>query len=489
MNTEAFFPKDSVWPRIAWGVFLLGSVALLAITADTRAAATFLLTAAVTVALAWRFPYAMLAAWMPLSFLLGVQIMVSTGYYRVGERSFGTTLELTIGEVVALGLVAAWGLRILLLWRGRRDRYWQPILPLILPFAALALAHFVSYFGPGQPALGEVLRFVGRYQIFLYLSCIALVLNFVRSKKRLRQMLIAMTILGAIFAVDGLRNMFVFSGGGIGIRQAQPAAVLEVNPLGGNQHSLAETLIVCMGCALAFAAIASPTSRRRRLALIAAGLMFAVTILTFSRTAWIVLALEALVLGATVFREDVYKYREWIRYGFYAAIPLGGLMVAYSLTTGSLGSLDARASLTAIAWTMFQGSPIFGVGAGTFVGRVTNSYAYLVDFGVPLDSHGIIQKIGAEAGLLGLAALMWTMVETVRLAVASWKRIPRNRPEYTAYAVLATTAGALFCYQLTSTSYWTPRLWVPIGLMLAAGRIFGSQEVAREPDFLKPGHG
>lgn len=452
-------------------------------------AATFLLTAAVTIALAWRFPYAMLAAWMPLSFLLGVQIIVSTGYYRIGERSFGTTLELTIGEVLALGLVAAWGLRILLLWRGRRDRYWQPSLPLLLPFAALALAHFLSYFGPGQPALAEVLRFVGRYQIFIYLSCIALVVNFVRSKKRLRQMLVAMTVLGVIFAFDGLRNMVVIGPGGLNIRQAQPAAILEVNPLGGNQHSLAETLIVCLGCALAFAAISSPTSRRRRLVLMSAGLMFAVAIFTFSRTAWIVLALEALVLGATVFRDDVKKYREWIRYGLYAAIPLGFLMVAYSLTTGSIGSLDARAALTAIAWTMFQGSPLVGVGAGTFVGRVTNSYAYLADFGVPLDSHGVIQKIGAEAGLLGLAAFMWVIVEAVRLTVQAWKNIPRSRPEFTAFAILSTTAGALLLYQLTSTSYWTPRLWVPVGLMLAAGRLFGSREVSREPDFLRPGHG
>jgi hypothetical protein len=489
VNTEVFFPRDSIWPRVAWGVFLLSALALLAITADTRVAITFVMTAGLIVALAWRYPYAMLAAWMPLSFLLGVQVMVSTGYYRIGERSFGTTLELTIGEVLAMGLVAAWALRMLLLWRGRRDRYWQPYLPLVLPFAALALAHFVSYYGPGQPALGEVLRFVSRYQVFVYLSCIALTVNFVRSKKRLRQMLIAMTMLGVVFAFDGLRNMVVINSGGISIRQAQPAAILEVNPLGGNQHSLAETLIVCLGCALAYAAILSPTSKRRRMTLFAAGLMFVVCILTFSRTAWIVLALEVLVLGATIFREDARRYRREIQYALYAAVPLGLLMVAYSLTRGSLGSLDARAALTAIAWTMFQGSPWFGVGAGTFVGRVTNSYAYLAEFGVPLDSHGVIQKIGAEAGVFGLAAFAWVVAETMRLVGKAWNGIPRERPEYVSYVVLVTTAGAMFLYQLTSTSYWTPRLWLPVGLMLAAGRIFGRHEADREPDFLRPSHG
>lgn len=489
VNTEVLLPQKSIWPRVAWGVFLLGFLGLLIVTADTRVAVTFFLTAAVMVALAWRFPYAMLAAWMPMSFLLGVQVMVSTGYYRIGERSFGTTLELTIGEVMALGLLAAWGLRVLLLWRGRRDRYWQPSLPLLLPFLALAGAHFLSYFGPGQPALGEVLRFVGRYQVFMYVSCIALVVNFVRSKKRLKQVLLAMTLLGVLFAFDGLRNMVVIGQGGISIRQAQPAAILEVNPLGGNQHSLAETLLVGMGSALAFAALSSSASKRRQLALWSAGFMFVITVLTFSRTAWIVLAFEAVILGATVFREDIKRHRLWLQYGFYAAIPLGIVMGVYSLTSGSIGSLDARAALTSIAWTLFQGSPWVGVGAGTFAGRVTNSYAYLVDFGVPLDSHGIIQKIGAEAGLLGLMAFAWVVVEVARLVRQAWKELVPARPEYTAFVILVMTAVALFLYQLTSTSYWTPRMWVPVGLMIAAGRIFSRRQIEREPDFLKPAHG
>jgi hypothetical protein len=460
----------------------------LAVTADTRVAITFILTAVALVLIAWRYPYATLATWMPLSFLLGVQVLVSTGYYRVGERTFGTSLEISIGETMALALIAAWALRMLFLWRGRRDRHWKPWLPLALPFAALFVAHLLSLFGPGQPAPGEIFRFLARYQLFLYLSCIALVVNFVRSKKRLRQVLIAMTILGVVFSFDGLRNMVVIGPGGVTIRQAQPMAILEVNPLGGNQHSLAETLIVAMGCALAFAAIVSPTSKRRRWALWAAGLMFVVTLLTFSRTAWIVLALEALVLGATVFREDVVRYRRELTYALYAAVPLAIVMLVYSLSRGAIGSLDARGALTGIAWTFFQGSPWIGVGAGTFALRVAGTYAFLADFGVPLDSHGIIQKVAAEAGLIGLAALGWVLTETGRLFRDAWKKIPSGRSEHTAYLILIVTAGAAFLYQLTSTSYWTPRLWIPIGLALAAGRIFGTQEVGRDPDFLRSSH-
>lgn len=488
MSAETMMRKRE-WPRVAWGLFLLSAIAFLAITADTRIAVTFALTALALLAMSWRYPYVMLAAWMPLSFLLGIQIVVSTGYYRIGERTFGTTLELAIGEVMALALVAAWALRVLLLWRGRHDRHWEPWLPLALPFLGLMVAHLLSIFGPGQPPPTGVFNYVVRYQLFMYLSCIAMVVNFVRSKKRLRQVLVAMALLGTFFAIDGLRNMIVIGPGGVSIRQAQPMPILEVNPLGGNQHSLAETLIVGMGCALAFAALASPTSNRRKLALWAAGLMFVTAILTFSRTAWIVLALEALLLGFTVFREDVKRYRRELSYVLYAAIPIVIAMLVYSSSRGAIGSLDARSALTGIAWTFFQGSPWVGVGAGTFVARVTGTYAFVADYGVPLDSHGILQKVGAEAGFFGLAALAWVVVAATRLGFVALKKIPSSRPEYLAYSILAVTAGASFLYQLTSTSYWTPRLWVPIGLMLAAGRLFAQQDAGRDPDFLRTSHG
>lgn len=426
---------------------------------------------------------------MPLSFLLGIQMIVSTGYYRIGERTIGTTLEISLGETIALGLLVAWALRMLLLWRGRRDRHWEPWLPLAVPFAGLIFAHLLGIFGPGQPSPGGVLHYVARYQLFVYVSCIAMVVNFVRSKKRLRQVLTAMMILGVVFAFDGLRNMVVFDSGGMVLRQAQPATILGVNPLAGNQHSLAEALIVALGCALAYAALVSSNAKRRKPALWAAGFMLIVSVLTFSRTAWIVLALEALVLGATVFREDVKQYRRELTYAVYALVPLGIIMLLYSLTRGALGSLDARAALTEIAWSLFQGSPWVGVGAGTFAQRITGTYAFVADFGTPLDSHGIIQKIGAEAGIAGLAALTWLIVSTTQLVRGAWKKIPSGRSEHVAYTVLVVTAGASFLYQLTSTSYWTPRVWIPVGLMLAAGRIFRKEESSRDPDFLRTSHG
>jgi len=463
---------------------------VLAVSAQAPIGALFILVAALVVALSWRFPYEMFAVWAPLSFLLGFQISVTTGYYRIGERTLGATFELSVGELLAVGLVAAWALRVLLLWRGRRDRNWKPWLPLGYTFLALGFAHLVTIWSPGQPSAFEVLKFVMRYQVFLYLACIALVVNFVRSKKRLRQILLGFLLLGSFFALDGLYNMVVIGDGGISIRQAQPEPILvDVNPLGGNQHSLAETLLVGEGAALAFGSLSAFCSKRRKTAFAAAGLMALVSLLTFSRTAWIVMALQVSILFATVWKP---WFKAHVRELILAAIlasPLAVLMVIYSFTTLSIGSLDSRAALTGIAWTFFTGSPLIGVGAGTFADRVANTYAFVIDYGTPLDSHGIFQKVAAETGIVGLLALCSVLVEILRRFWKDWNGRSFSPNEHMAYVFLLVTAFGAFAYQTTSTSYWTARLWIPIALALAAGRVFQEHEEARDPDFLRPSHG
>jgi len=490
VKTEELLPRDSAWPRIAWGVFLLFAVVTLAITAQAQVGVLFVLLAALAIVLSWRFPYEMFSLWAPLSYLLGFQISVSTGYYRIGERTLGATFELSLGELLAVGLVVAWALRVLFLWRGRRDRNWKPWLPLGVTFLALGLAHLVTIFSPGQPSPFEVFKFVARYQLFLYLASVALVVNFVRSKKRLRQVLVGFTILGVFFAVDGLRNMVVIGDGGISVQQAQPMPILvDVNPLGGNQHSLAETLIMGEGAALALGALSAVGSRRRKIAYWSAGLMAGVSILTFSRTAWIVMALQLALLFATVWRQWFKAHGRELLIAFILSLPLVGLMIVYSFTRLSIGSLDSRAALTGIAWTFFTGSPWIGVGAGTFADRVAGTYAFVVDYGAALDSHGIFQKVAAETGIVGLLALISVLFETGRRFVKDWFGRSFASSEHLAHTYLIVTALGAFAYQITSTSYWTPRLWIPIALAFAAGRAFQEHEEARDPDFLRPSHG
>lgn len=477
---------QTTWPRIGWGIFLLLFLVGMGVAAGAPVAITFLVTSLLMTLLAWRFPYLMFNAWIALSMLLGVLVGVYTGEIRIGERVFSAYMELTIAEVMALGLMAAWALRVLFLWRGRRDRHWEPWLPLLMPFIALVIAHVLSIFSDGQPALGEVTKFIGRYLVFVYLASIALVVNFIRSTKRLVDALTVLFSVGIIFAFDGMRNMIGFDGG-FSISRAMPGPILGVNPLGGNQHALAEVQLIAIACGFALASLLKDQQTKK---VIYAGcaIMAAVVVLTFSRTAWIVLPVQLAMLFATIWRGAWKTYRREMIAAGLLLIPLAAIQIIYTLSSGAMSSIDSRAALTQIAVELFRSSPWIGVGAGTFVERVAQTYAFTLEFGPAFDAHGLIWKVMAETGIVGLLALTWIAFAIFKEVNYVLHRLRFGQPEMTAYWYLLVGVIGMFFYELTSTTYWTPRLWLPIGILLAAGRLFIEREKGRDPDFLKGFH-
>jgi len=475
------------WPRIGWGLFLLLFLIGMGVAAGSPIAITFIVASLLLTLVAWRFPYVIFNIWIGLSMLLGVLVGIYTGEVRIGERVFSAYMELSIAEVVALGLLAAWALRVLFLWRGRRDRHWEPWLPLVFPFVMLIAAHAITVFSDGQPSWGEVTKFIGRYLVFVYISSIALVVNFIRSKKRLVDALTVLFCVGIVFAIDGLRNMIGFDGG-FSIGRAMPGPILEVNPLGGNQHALAEVELIAMACGLALASLIKDTQTKR---VIYAGciLMTAVVMLTFSRTAWIVVPLQLMLLFATIWRGAWKNFRREILIALICTIPLAAIQLIYTMSSGAMSSIDSRAALTQIAIELFRSSPWIGVGAGTFVERVAQTYAFSLEFGPAFDAHGLIWKVMAETGIFGLTALGLIVFAIFKQVNYTLHRLRFGQPEMTAYWYLLIGVIGMFAYELTSTTYWTPRLWLPIGLLLAAGRIFIEREKGRDPDFLKTSHG
>ena len=110
-------------------------------------------------------------------------------------------------------------------------------------------------------------------------------------------------------------------------------------------------------------------------------------------------------------------------------------------------------------------APWFGYGPGMYTSVLADTYAFVADFGEPLDAHGIIQKVVLETGIVGLAALSaffgWLF--------AALSRLMRRESEHRALleTLFLTVLGALV-FQLFSTSYFTSILWLPVGLSFAA---------------------
>ncbi len=133
--------------------------------------------------------------------------------------------------------------------------------------------------------------------------------------------------------------------------------------------------------------------------------------------------------------------------------------------------------LTQIAYEVFQTSPIVGGGAGTFLDRVGSTRVFLLEYGDPLDSHGIIQKLAAETGILGLAAF------AVFVSLAGWLlwrgvREIETKPMRRAALFVSLGAFGAFAYQLFNTDYWTGVMWLPLGFAISAVWVLGRKEAA-----------
>jgi hypothetical protein len=133
-----------------------------------------------------------------------------------------------------------------------------------------------------------------------------------------------------------------------------------------------------------------------------------------SRTAWISLAVAATFFVS--FRGRRLSERRGL---LPALVVVGVLAATYGpIVTGSLTQLDAlrsRHSLDKRSWRLFVSEPLVGASPGASVRVEVPTFPDYRVNGV--DAHGVVQKVGAEYGLLGLVgygAFVWAMARRVR---------------------------------------------------------------------------
>ncbi len=471
---------SSRWPRIGWGLFLLLLVGTSFVVFDSATIIIFLLSAIVILLLSWRLPYGVFYAFLLAAPLIGWMVSISTGTLQVGERAFGGSIDLPMSDIVALAALAAWAFRILFLWKGRNNHEWRPWLPLSIAYGAVVGAHFLSAFSLAQPDLVTVVKYTIRPVLFSYVTCVALVVNFLRSRKRFLVSFGLFALSGTFFALDGFRSLFV--GGGI-LHRARPLPIFGVYPLGSNHNVLAEWLVFTVPIAFVLAFL-TRSVRVRRWSFVLAGFMTFVALLTFARSAWIALAVEIIFLGCTISRPWIRTHRRELFFGIVLFLPLLFYMMIFSSQSEVQSSTNTRTMLTDIAFQLFRGNPFLGVGAGTFVDRVAHTWLFVYEFGAALDSHGLIQKIAAETGLVGLGAFAFLLGSLFYYLRRAWRALRRQGADFQAYACLCAAVLGAFAYQVFNTTYWSPKLWLPVGIALAAARLFILQEKDRDPDFL-----
>lgn len=325
------------------------------------------------------------------------------------------------------------------------------------------------------------LKYIAHFILLFYVGYIVLGSNIVESKAAWRQSLRILAGAGLVGAALGalsvLANIFL----GEGLTRAAPLPLLGFAPFGQTHILLAEVLTTTLPIWLYFWSEGRNTAQARLLAL-ASGFIFLVGLLTLSRAAWVTLAFE----GAIFFyltrarRAFWHLVKEWW-WALLLASPVLVYFVYFLFTSAAAsGSTAARLSLSDVALYLWRQHPLIGQGAGTFVARLGEIRVFSLEFGEPLDAHGVVQKLLSEQGIFGLAAFGLFIGWIILVILRHYRDTNYTDEARTAYFVSFFLVLSPLIFQLFNTQYYSSKMWVPISLALIQTMLYhGDTHIVR----------
>lgn len=385
-------------------------------------------------------------------------------------------LQVFIGETVNIPYVDAFAILTFagVIVRMVVQRYRTGHFPFsIFPSTFPGLLAFVAFLAAGALSLlaADDLAVSGKYLLrpltFFYLAYVVLPLLVVRTPQRLMATFRVLFLVGGIAAAMGVWSLMFPPEPGA-FRRAVPVIVHGMTPLGTNHNLIAEVLVSVIPIGIILAV--RSTGIVRRWYVVGTCAYALVTLLTFSRNGWLTLATEATVLLVALARAGGMSFR---RIAFSAAPIVGAAVILigiFSTTTIARSSNRNRMQLTEIAIAQFRAHPITGAGVGTFTEAVARDRWYVAEFGIPQEAHGLVQKLLAETGVLGLSAFLLLLGMIVRTIVRAYRRARDPEWRIVLLALCCTALGSMV-FQLFNTSYFVSKLWLPLGVALAAAQL------------------
>lgn len=350
---------------------------------------------------------------------------------------------------------------------GARGGAWSLLsLPGLVPFVLFITVAALSLQNVEHLALG--FKYLLRPLSFFYLMFVVLPILVIDTPKRLFTTLRMMFLVGGIAAAMGIWSMLFPPEPGA-FRRAVPIAIFGTTPLGTNHNLIAEVLVSVIPIGIILAAFVH--GRLRRWYVVGTAALALITLLTFSRNGWLTLAIEGAILLVVLARDRGISWRRIASYAAPAAALAVLAIAVFSTTTVAQSSNLNRLRLTEIAVAQFRDHPWVGAGVGTFIEAVSRDRWYIADFGKPQEAHGLVQKLLAETGALGLLTFVWLLIAIVRHIVRVYRRSEVAPAWRLILLALLCSAFGSIIFQLFNTSYFVSKLWLPLGLALAATRL------------------
>lgn len=411
-------------------------------------------------------------------FLLLVYFFTDTAFYLMIFLYPFLNFQFVFGElnapyvdILATLIFAVWALKKIINWRKEKPR-WQdfPGLILILLFFISGGLSFINteYFTVS-------LKYLFRPLMFFYFAFIVLPYNLIKNKKQLNRIYKIFFAVGVLVALIGILSIFITPGQWYS-KVAQPVSFGGFEPIGGNQNAIAEILVVTLPISLIVLSRAKGYQRQSWI-LLGIILMFFVLLITLSRSGWLSILLELLLLFYLIYRPKIKSSFVVAFLIIFIILPLVLYFSVWQNVSWVQTSNLNRWLLTEISFNHFLQHPVIGNGLNSFQSLVADTFVYTVEFADPLDSHGFIQKIITEQGLIGIISFFGFLFYLFYRYVTAYLS-ERTTTEKLALVCLLMMLGGIVFFQLFSTSYYVSRMWLPIGVGLAAVRIYSSKKKA-----------
>jgi putative inorganic carbon (hco3(-)) transporter len=352
--------------------------------------------------------------------LLDIPLQVDQNFnYLDNAAEFGATagFNVSLTTVALAGLYAAWLVDRLV----RRDRASSVPSGLVGPLCAylgvvtlsLVVAHDIGLYARGLFLLVQM------FLLYVYLvgtvqsaQDVRFVVTWLLAGLLLESLIIiGLGLSGQGFNLPGLHGRVDVSTADWGARFGGTV---------GSPNNAAEYLEMLL--APAVAVLASNLGRFYKiLATLGVALGSAALIATLSRGGWIASTLSLAIVCVALWRRGRLSHM---------VLWLGGLVVALSLifhgsiaerlTADDSGSAHVRVPLMETAFRIIADNPVLGVGANNYTAALPD-YASRHQSDFLFAVHNQYLLVWAETGLVGLAALLWFLIATIRRGLEAWK--------------------------------------------------------------------
>ncbi len=373
-------------------------------------------------------------------------------------------------DLLALILLISFALRYLFNFFFEPEKKIELRFPLLFPFAVFLTVSFVSSLLSADPIYS--IWYFCRWPLFLYLAYIFVPYNLIRDRKTLKNLIITTTFSAMIVLLFGLLSL-VGQDISDSFFRVRSIAIFNVYPFGENHNLIAEFLNIGAFFLLTLRVLAK-TDKLKRIIDVLFLVSFVTIILTFSRTGWIVLAFQSFAYIWLYLKDRKINKKRLILPIILCILMLSPFFFKMgNLQSDNISSTENRWILTEISFKSFQDKPLLGQGSGYFIRLVEKDIRFRAKYGDPIDSHGILQKVLAENGLLGLLSWLFILLVLFKEYYQAFVKYNKRAP-WLAPLILGSFGGLIF--QLLNTSYYKGKVWLPIVVTLLAIELLNNKK-------------